>query len=88
MDKEIVFIYSGTFFSHKKERNLAICNIIDRPQWHYAELNKSDRERQIPYNFFFIWNLKQNKLKQNQTHGYKEQISGCQRRGAGGGRNG
>ena len=43
------------------------------------------RERWVPYDFFFMWNLKQTKT--NQTHGYKEEIGGCQSRGAGGGRN-
>lgn len=29
-----------------------------------------DRERQIPYDFTYIWNLK-NKTKQKQTHRYR-----------------
>ena len=31
---------------------------MDRPQGHYAKRNKSDRERQIPYDLTYMWNLK------------------------------
>ena len=34
---------------HKKEWNLDICNIMDGVGGHYAKWNRSDRERQIPY---------------------------------------
>ena len=57
--------------SYKKELNLAICNNMDGPWGHYAKWNKTDRERQLPYNFTYTWNLKNkrtNKTKQKQTH--------------------
>ena len=52
---------------------------------YYAQWNKSDRERQIPYYFTSMWNLKnkineQTKLK--QTYRHKLQTGGFQRRGA------
>ena len=31
---------------------------MDGPREHYAKGNKSDRERQIPYDFTYVWNLK------------------------------
>ena len=31
---------------------------VDGPGGHYAKWNKSDRERQIPYDFIYMWNLK------------------------------
>ena len=39
----------------------------------------SDRERQIPYDFTYRWNLKnktnkRNKTKQKQTHRYRELV--------------
>ena len=45
---------------------------------YYAKWNKSEREKQIPYGFTYMWNLKnkineQTKLK--QTHW--EQTDGC-----------
>ena len=37
--------------------------------------------------FLFYVESKTKQTKTNQTHGYKEEIGGCQRRGAGGGKN-
>ena len=43
----------------------------------------SDRERQIPYNFTYVWNLKNKKTNiiKQKTHRYREETSGCQRWG-------
>ena len=46
--------------------------------------NKSDRERQIPYDFTHMWIMKQNKINEQQnktkaTPKYTEQIGGYQR---------
>ena len=48
-------------------------------------MNKSVRERQIPYDFTYMWNLEnkineQTKLK--ETHRYRERTGGCQREGS------
>ena len=64
---------------------------MDGPRWYYVKGSKSDRERQIPYDFTYMWNIKnQNKwtniTKQKQTHRYREQTGGCQRGGGVGGR--
>ena len=43
-----------------------------------AEWSKSDRERQMPDDFIYIWNLKKYKqVGQKQTHGYREQFDIC-----------
>ena len=43
---------------------------------------KSHRERQIPYDITYMWNLKTTQMnismKQKQTHRYREQTCGCQ----------
>ena len=44
-------------FSHKKAWNLVICHDMDRPRRHYT---KSDREKQVPYDLTYTWNLKAN----------------------------
>jgi len=31
MDKDVVHVYNGMLLSHKKERNNAICSIMDGP---------------------------------------------------------
>ena len=60
---------------------------MDKAREYNAKQNKSIRERQIPYNFTHMWNLrnKTNKEKKGQTKKqilkYREQISGYQRRG-------
>ena len=53
------------FKVYNKEWNQAICNNMDGPSGQCAEWNKSDRERQIPCDFTYTWNLKYNTNKQN-----------------------
>ena len=43
---------------HKKERNNAICSNMDGPRDYHTKWSKSDRERQIPYDITYMWNLK------------------------------
>ena len=53
MDKEEeVRIYNGILLSHKIEWNLAIRN-MHGPRGYYAKWNKSDRKREIPYDFTY-----------------------------------
>ena len=59
MDKEdVVCIYNGILFGHKKEWNNVICSNMDGLGGYYAKWNKSDRERQIMYDITYMWNLK------------------------------
>ena len=59
MDKEdVVHIYNGILFSHKKEWNNAICSNMDGPRDGHTKWSKSDRERQISYDIAYMWNLK------------------------------
>ena len=52
MDKEdMVHIYNGILRGHEKEQNFAMRNNVDGFGGHYAEWNKSHRERQIQGNF-------------------------------------
>ena len=59
------------FSAIKKEWDPAICDNMKGP-WRYdAKGNKSDGERQIPYDFIHMWNLKKKpkkKTKQNKTN--------------------
>ena len=47
----------------------------------------SQRERQIPYDTTYIWNLNMAQMnlfmKYKQTHRHREQICGCHREGVG-----
>ena len=62
---EVVYILSGILLSHKKELNLAICD-MDGPRGYCAECNESNRERQMPYDFTYMWSLKNKINKTNK----------------------
>jgi len=49
----------------KKEWNLAICN-IDGPRAYYAKWSELDTERQVPYDFAYLWSLR-NKTNKTET---------------------
>ena len=55
---------------------------MDRTWECYAKWNKS--ERQILYDFTYMWNLKK-KTNENTKLRYKEQVGSCQREGLLGG---
>ena len=40
----------------KKEEIFTLCNSLNGPGEHYAQLNKPVRERQIPYDVTHMWN--------------------------------
>ena len=51
----MVYIYAMEYnLAIKKEWNPAICNNMDRPWGYYAKWNKSERERQIPYDVTYV----------------------------------
>ena len=51
----MVHIYNGILLSHKKEQNNALCSNMDAIRDYHT---KSERERQMPYDITYIWNLK------------------------------
>ena len=60
MDREYAVCKHNNWglLSHKRERNIATCDNMDRYAGHYARWNNWDRERQIPYDLTYTWNLK------------------------------
>ena len=60
MDKEdVVHTYiQWNTLSHKKEWNNAICSNVDGPRDYQTKRSKSERERQMPYDITYMWNLK------------------------------
>ena len=59
IDKEdMVCIYNGIQLSHKKEWSNAICSNMDGPRDYHTKWSKSERERQIPNDVTYMWNLK------------------------------
>ena len=59
----MVYKYNEVLVGHKKEWDLAIGNNIDLLRGYSAKWDKSVRERQIPYDFTHMCNLK-NKTKE------------------------
>ena len=58
MDKEdVVHIHNGILPSHQNEWNNAIYSNMDGPII-LSKRSKSERERQIPNDIIYIWNLK------------------------------
>ena len=86
MDKEdVVHIYIEILLSHEKEQNNAICSNLDTTTDYQTKWSKSERERQIPYNIIYMWNLKYGTnwliYKQKQTLRHRDKTCGCQGEG-------
>ena len=47
--------HNGILFSHEKEGSLFTCKNMDGLWGHYANQNKSDRERQILHSLIYMW---------------------------------
>ena len=85
MDKaDVVHIYSGMLFSHKKDQNSAIYSNVDGPR-DYGKWSKSERKRQIPCvithvesNFFkwYKWTYLQNR---NRLIDFRSKLNSYQR---------
>ena len=74
MDEWINKICYVHISSHKKEENLAICN-MDGTWGHYAKWTKSNGERKIPFNLIYMWVIK----KKKKTLQNRRMSSGMQR---------
>ena len=80
----MVHIHNGILLSHEKEQNNAIYSNMDGTRDSHTKWRKSERERQIPYDIIYIWNLIYSTNKpfhRKETHGLGEQTRGCQEGG-------
>ena len=59
-EEDMVHIYNGIMLSHKKEYNNAIYSNMHGHRDYHTKWSKSERERQIPYDITYMWNLKYN----------------------------
>ena len=57
--KAVVHLHIGILLGHKKKEILPL-DSIDGPGAFYANRNKTVRERQIPYDFTYMWDLMNN----------------------------
>ena len=58
----VVHLCNGILIGHKNQK---ICDSKDGPRGYYAQCNKLARERQILYDFTYMWNLKNKINEQN-----------------------
>ena len=67
----MVYIHNG-ILRHKKEQNNVICSNMEGTRGSHI---KSERERQIPYDITYIWNLiygTNEPFHRKETHGLGE----------------
>ena len=55
-------MYNGILLSHTMKWNCVICSEMNGPRDDHTKWCKSERERQIPYNITYMWNLKYDKM--------------------------
>ena len=56
--KKLWCVHTHKHTQPSKRIKLAICNNVGGTRVYYAKQNKSVRERQIPYDFTHMWNLR------------------------------
>ena len=81
-----VYIYNGIILSHRKEQFYAICSNVDGDRDSNGKWSKSERERQMPCDITYIWNLTYGinaPFHRKETHGPGQQTCGCLGKGEG-----
>ena len=68
--KKLWYLYTLEHFSVIKKKETLPFATMDLKGIMLSEI----RERWIPYDFFFMWNLKQNKLKQTKLMDTKKRL--------------
>ena len=57
--KKMWYLYTMEYYSAiKKEWNNVICSNMDATRDYHAKWSKSEREKQIPNDITYMWNLK------------------------------
>ena len=72
----MVYIQNGVLLSHRKEQNNAIFSNRAGTRDSHTKWGKSERERQIPYDITYIWNLiygTNESFHRKENHGHGEQ---------------
>ena len=67
MDKDVLDIYSRILLSNERKWKFSICSKMVGHGGHYAEWNKSDRERQVLSGITDVWNFKNATILVNTT---------------------
>ena len=76
-----IYIRNRILLGHKREQTNAICSNRDGTRDSHTEWNQSERERQIPYDITYSWNLihsTNEPFHRKENYGLGEEIWGCQ----------
>ena len=60
-------LHNGMLLSCKKEEKFTLCKSMYGSGEYYAKWNKPVRERKIPYDFIYMWNLIKNRTSKTKT---------------------
>ena len=63
----MLHLHNAILLACNKEENLTCCDSMNGPGENYALENNSVRERQIPYDFTYMCNLKNSINEQNKN---------------------
>ena len=66
--KTMVHLHNGILRSREKEGAPTLCNSMDGTREHYAKWNMPGGEGQTPYDFTYMWNLKNKLTKKRETN--------------------
>ena len=87
--RKMWYMFTVEYYSSiKKEWHNAICSTMAGTRDSHTEWSKSERERQIPNDITYIWNLiygTNEPFHRKENHGHGEQTCGCQGGGGGSG---
>ena len=89
--KKMWYIYTMEYYSAIKKNKIMPFAATWMELETHTEWNKSERERQIPYDITYIWNLiydTKEPFHRKETHGLRDQTCGCQGGGGGSGMDG
>ena len=67
----MVHLHNGILCSREKEGTPTLCNSMGGTGKHYAKLNKTGSERQIPYDLTHKWNLINKTKEQKEPETWK-----------------
>ena len=63
--EKLWYMYMVEYYSAVKKNNLPIVHNKDESRGHYTKWNKSDKEKQLPCDINYMWNVKKKMDKQN-----------------------
>ena len=73
----MVPIYNGILLTHQKEQSNAICSNVDITRDSHTKWSKPERERKIPHDITYMWNIKYGTNEPDIDKRRRKQIGVC-----------